>query len=163
MAGNKRRVDSYKERTEALYEFDGSAVRKIEELPQEEHQRKKVRQRRKRPEKNIAGRYSVCSGYVVFLAVICVAVSALCVMYLKQKATITTQYENIAVLENEYTQLKNNNDAKYTQVQESLSIEDIKEAAENDLGMSYAGADQILYYDLGDGSYVRQYKDVPSE
>lgn len=160
MARNSRRVDSNRDRIVTTYEFDGSAARKLEELPQQEKHR--VKRRKKRA--TTAGlRYSVSRGYVLFLTVVCIAVSVLCVKYLSQKAAITTQYEEIAALETEYSQLKSNNDAKYNQVKDSVSIEDIKDAAENRLGMNYAGADQIVYYDLTDGSYVRQYKDVPTE
>ena len=161
MAENRRRVDSYKDRTLTSYAYDGSAVRKLEDLPEYEEHR--VKRRKKHSAARAGLRYSVSRGYVLFLAVICVAVSALCVLYLSQKTTITNQYEELAVLESEYSQLKSNNDAKYNQVMDSVSLGDIKDAAENRLGMSYAGADQIIYYDLTDGSYVRQYKDVPTE
>lgn len=83
-------------------------------------------------------------------------------MFLRQKATITAQYESIANLESQYTKLKNDNDAKYNQVIGSISMEDVKNAAENRLGMHYADSDQIEYYDISDSSYVRQYKDVSS-
>ena len=73
------------------------------------------------------------------------------------------QYEQIAEKESEYNRLKNDNDARYNQVMGSVSMEDVKAAAENRLGMHYAGEDQIMYYDLTDGSYVRQYKDVPAK
>ncbi|HIV16619.1 MAG TPA: hypothetical protein IAB17_01365 [Candidatus Alectryocaccobium stercorigallinarum] len=161
MANSRRRVDSYRDRIITTYEYDGSAVRKLEELP-EQHEEQQRRSKTNRS-KAVVRRYSVSRGYVLFLAFVCIAVSALCIMYLRQKATITTQYETIAELESEYSQLRSNNDAKYNQVMDSVSIEDIKNAAENRLGMSYAGAGQIVYYDLTDGSYVRQYKDVPTE
>ena len=160
MTRNSRRVDSYRERTVISYEYDGSAARKLEELP---HQEERRARRKKKRARSAGLKYSVSRGYVLFLTAMCIAVSALCVMYLSQKSAITVQYEEIAALETEYSKLKSNNDAKYNQVKDSVSIEDIKDAAENRLGMSYAGADQIIYYDLTDGSYVRQYKDVPTE
>lgn len=157
MARSNRRGNSLKERT-TVYEYDGSAARELETLPKEQGRRKK-----RKPGRQAQRRYSVSPGYVVFLTLVCIAVSGLCVMNVRQKSTITTQYEEIASLENEYNQLKSNNDAKYNQVMDSVSLEDVKNAAQNELGMSYANANQIVYYDLGDDSYVRQYKDVPSE
>ena len=163
MAENRRRVDSYRDRTITAYAYDGSAARKLEELP-DQYEEHRARRRKKKKSASAAGlRYSVSRGFVLFLAVVCVAVSALCVLYLSQKSAITTQYEEIAALETQYSQLKSNNDAKYNQVMDSVSLGDIKDAAENRLEMDYAGADQIIYYDLTDGSYVRQYKDVPTE
>lgn len=137
---------------------DGSAVRKLEELPVERQSRTK---RNRRSRRN-ARRRSIGKGYIGFLAVVCVLVAAFCVMFLRQKATLTAQYESIAQLESEYSRKKNNNDAKYNQVIGSISMEDVKNAAENRLGMHYADSDHIIYYDIDDSSYVRQYKDVPS-
>ncbi len=139
---------------------DGSAARRLEELPSEGSQKQPQHRKGRRP-KTVRAK-TVSRGYVVFLAVVCLAVSALCVMYLRQKATITKQYELIAEKESEFNRLKNDNDARYNQVMGSVSLEDVKKAAENRLGMHYAGEDQIMYYDLTDGSYVRQYKDVPA-
>ncbi len=162
MARDDRRVNSYRDRTITSYEYDGSAVRKLEELPEynEERRSKEVRVKRKRP--NVR-KYSLSGSYVLFLTIVCIALSALCILYISQKSAVTRQYETIADLETEYSQLKSNNDAKYNQVLDSVGIGDIKEAAQGRLGMSYAGADRIIYYDLEDDSYVRQYKDVPTE
>ena len=162
MARNDRRVTFDQDRKKRITGYEeGSAVRRLEELP--ERQRGKYgsqeRNAKRKAKKNVK---SVSRGYVLFLAVVCIAVSALCVLYLRQKATITSQYESIAELESEYSRLKNDNDARYNQVMGSVSMEEVKQAAENRLGMHYAEADQIMYYDLTDGSYVRQYKDVPA-
>ena len=160
MARDDRRVKDKQERIRAYTGYEeGSAVRHLEELP-ERQQENRSRKRKAQSRERRAG--AVSRSYVLFLAIVCVAVSALCVVYLRQKATITTQYESIAELESAYSRLKNDNDARYNQVMGSVSMEDVKDAAENRLGMHYAGEDQIMYYDLTDGSYVRQYKDVPA-
>ena len=139
---------------------DGSAVRKVAEAPERDKANRK--QSKKSRAKNAGNKRILSRGYVVFLAGVCIAASALCITFLRQKATITAQYEQIAELESRYNNLKNDNDARYNQVIGSVSMEDVKEAAEDRLGMHYAGEDQIMYYDLSDGSYVRQYKDVPN-
>lgn len=161
MAGSKRRVDSKVNRIKRkmVEAEEGSAVKRLEELPEQEEKRKRLQESRKKSGR----RKSISRGYVVFLSFVCVAVSSLCVNYLRQKATITSQYETIAELESEYSQLKNDNDAKYNQVKGSVSMEDVKDAAVNRLGMHYADSDQIKYYDTTDGSYVRQYQDVPTD
>ena len=159
MAQNTRRVNDKRQRKRAYYSYEnGSAVRELEEPSQSE---KKTNIKKASSAKKKA--YSVGRGYVIFLSVICTITLVLCVVYLQKKATITSQYENIATLESQYNKLKNDNDAKYNQVIDSVSLEDIKDAALNRLGMHYATADQIKYYDLTDDSYVRQYKDVPDE
>ncbi len=159
MAENtKRRVNSTERKRNYIGYEEGSAVRNLEELPRNQKQGiNKTRRSRRRSKVKAIGK-----GYISFLAAVCIFVSAFCVMFLRQKATITAQYESIANLESQYTKLKNDNDAKYNQVIGSISMEDVKNAAENRLGMHYADSDQIEYYDISDSSYVRQYKDVSS-
>ncbi len=159
MAENtKRRVNSTERKRNYIGYEEGSAVRNLEELPRNQKQGiNKTRRSRRRSKVKAIGK-----GYISFLAAVCIFVSAFCVMFLRQKATITAQYESIANLESQYTKLKNDNDAKYNQVIGSISMEDVKNAAENRLGMHYADSEQIEYYDISDSSYVRQYKDVSS-
>ncbi len=159
MAGStKRRVNPTERKRSYIGYEEGGAVRKLEELPKNQ---KKGTNKARRSRRSLKVK-SIGKGYIAFLAVVCVFVSAFCVMFLRQKATITAQYESIANLESQYTKLKNDNDAKYNQVIGSISMEDVKNAAENRLGMHYADSDQIEYYDISDSSYVRQYKDVSS-
>jgi len=99
----------------------------------------------------------------LFLTAICAAALCICVYFLQQKAEITNQYETIAKLENRYNTLKDDNDARYNEVMSSVSLEDIKEAALTRLGMHYADAGQIRYYSVEDDSYVRQYREVPTD
>ena len=135
---------------------DGSAVRHI----REEEQRQFAPRRRKQPavKTGILGR-----GFVLFLTAVCAASLCICVYFLQQKAEITNQYETIAKLENRYNTLKDDNDARYNEVMSSVSLEDIKEAALTRLGMHYADAGQIRYYSVEDDSYVRQYREVPTD
>ena len=156
---SKRRVNLNRERIMTAYEFEGSAVRRLEESPDQGERR---RRRRKRSASTVR-RYSLSRGYTIFLAAMCTVAAILCIMLLSMKATVTIQYETIAEMESEYSELRSNNDSKYNQVVDSVSIEEIRDAAENEFGMSYASEDQIIYYDLTDESYVKQYGDVPTE
>ena len=135
---------------------DGSAVRRLDE--REKRQRAPGRRSRTAAKTGILGR-----GFVLFLTAICAAALCICVYFLQQKAEITNQYETIAKLENRYNTLKDDNDARYNEVMSSVSLEDIKEAALTRLGMHYADAGQIRYYSVEDDSYVRQYREVPTD
>ena len=135
---------------------DGSAVRRLDE---EERQQRVVRRRASRAVRTgTLGR-----GFVLFLTAVCAAALCICIYFLQQKAEITNQYETIAKLENRYNTLKDDNDARYNEVMSSVSLEDIKEAALTRLGMHYADAGQIRYYSVQDDSYVRQYREVPTD
>lgn len=135
---------------------DGSAVRRLDE--------RERRQRAPRNRRQTAVKTGILSrGFVLFLTAICAAALCICVYFLQQKAEITNQYETIAKLENRYNTLKDDNDARYNEVMSSVSLEDIKEAALTRLGMHYADAGQIRYYSVEDDSYVRQYREVPTD
>jgi cell division protein FtsL len=158
MARADRRVNLRDEDNIARrYAFeDGSAVRQLDE----EEKRQRVRRSRPAPAVRTG---TLGRGFVLFLTAICAAALCICVYYLQQKAEITNQYETIAKLENRYNTLKDDNDARYNEVMSSVSLEDIKEAALTRLGMHYADAGQIRYYSVQDDSYVRQYREVPTD
>ena len=67
----------------------------------------------------------------------------------------------MAARELELNQLKEDNDAYYSEVLTSVDLNEIRDKAINELGMQYATEDQIRYYTPGNNSYVRQYQDVP--
>ena len=149
----------YKEKKRRYTFEDGSAVRKLEELPEQRpsaKQRRKVRQTRK----NRARAKAMGPGYVLFLTLVCVITLFLCVYYLQLRSTVTTQLENIAAQESKLSTLKTENDAYYNLALSSVTLDEVREAALNRLGMHYAGEDQIRYYSSEDSSYVRQYQDV---
>ena len=162
MAVRERRVDSYRDhsRIRQNYYVDGSAVRKLAEEPAEE------RRVRRAPQQKTSVRrktHTLAKGYVVFLGVVCVFALVLCLNYLQPKAMLTSQDETIAILENEYNRLHDDNNARYNEVINSENLEVIKDKALNELGMHYADASQIQYYMLPENSYVRQYKEVSTD
>ncbi len=99
--------------------------------------------------------------FVVFLAVVSVAVLYTCVQFLQLKAQITNSVETIAELESEYSQLRADNDAYESQLNASVDLEEVKKAAVERLGMKYPADNQVITYQMPKGSYVRQFQDVP--
>ncbi len=69
--------------------------------------------------------------------------------------------KSVAALESELTQLKEENDAYYSQVMTSVDLNSIKKIAIGELGMKYPSEDQVITYKTQRSSYVRQYQDVP--
>ena len=165
MARAARRVNSRSEKSRIQNYEDGNAVRQISELPEEEYESRRSAKPRVSTQvrKNRVRARNISVGYVMFLAVICVATLFLCVNYLQMKATLTTQNETIASMESQLSKLKADNDAYYNQAMASVTLEDVKDAALNRLGMHYATESQIQYYDTTENSYVRQYQNVPNE
>ena len=73
-------------------------------------------------------------------------------------------YRNeIASLESQLTEQKLANDNAYEEALSSVNMEDVKNIAVNDLGMTYADEGQIIIYSNQDGDYIRQYTEIPTE
>ena len=148
---NNRRRQSY-----TGYYEEGNAGRRLEEVP--EQPKKELSRRAKR---NRAKSTTISRGYIVFLSLVCALATAACVHYIKLTAQVTSQRSVVAARELELNQLKEDNDAYYSEVLTSVDLDEIRDRAINELGMQYATEDQILYYTPGNNSYVRQYQDVP--
>ena len=99
-------------------------------------------------------------GFVVFIAVICVAILGFCVYYLQLKSEITASIRRVASLEAEYNQLKEDNDAYYSQVTSNVDMSTIKKIAIGRLGMKNPSEGQTETYTTARSSYLRQYQDL---
>ena len=101
------------------------------------------------------------AGYVVFLAIAAIAALIVCTGYLKLQSEITSRSRNIASLQEELADLKEDNDAYYSQVTSNVDLNKIKQTALGRLGMKYPSDDQTVTYSTSGNSYVRQYQDIP--
>lgn len=157
---DKRRIDS-KGRTGYV---EGAAVRKLHKVS--EPAQRERRERRRQPEVHRASRKSAQSlglGYVFFLTAACALTMWICVGYLQLQADNTARVKNIAALESQLSDLKQDNDDEYNRVVTSVDLEKIRDIAINELGMVYAQEDQVVLYDSQGSDYVRQYADIPEE
>ena len=103
---------------------------------------------------------SMGRGFVLFLAVVSVAVLFCCVNYLQLKSDLTGKMKTVAVLETELSQVKEDNNAYESQVTSDVDLNTIKKLAIGRLGMNYPTDDQKKTYSMPSNSYVRQYQDV---
>ncbi len=153
---------------EAPHRTDLPDVKERRRLAQEREQRKKSavpatpvkqalsRQAQRNREKALA----MNKGFVMFLTAVSIAVLFTCINFLQVKSQITASMKNVASLESELAQLKEDNDAYYSQVTSNVDISEIKKKAIGELGMKYPSEDQIQTYTTEGNSYVRQYQDV---
>lgn len=163
---------------------DGNTVRRLQEVPernipavrgtQDRRQRKttkassaktarRVHAVSRETMRNRQKAMSMGRGFVFFLAVISVAVLFCCVNYLQLRADITGRIKNVAVLESELSELREENNAYESQVNSSVDLNRIKKIAIGRLGMNYPGEEQKKTYSMSNNSYVRQYQDVPDK
>uniref|UniRef100_UPI0040565BB7 hypothetical protein n=1 Tax=Agathobacter sp. TaxID=2021311 RepID=UPI0040565BB7 len=151
------------------YYVNGSTVRELHPQPerkprQNQEELKKIQKRKQR--KNAARRnreraMSMSRGYVAFLTV-CVLLSAFSAFSLIQiQSQITQRMKRIAALESQVTDLRADNDARHNEIMTSVDLNYIKDVAINELGMSYAAEDQIIYYTVENNNFMDQYSDIP--
>lgn len=131
--------------------------RKNTEVQKAERSRQLSRQAQRNREKAM----SMSRGFVVFLAVVCVAVLYFCINFLQVRTEISASMKRAAALETELTQLREDNDAYYSQVVSNVDLNKIKKIAIGRLGMKYPSDDQVKTYQTSRSSYVRQYQDIP--
>ena len=145
----------------------GNAVKRLQEVPQrtdlpEIQERRRLAQKRKQksavpvtPAKQVVSRQAqrnrekamaMNKGFVLFLTAVSIAVLFTCINYLQVKSEITASMKNVANLESELAQLKEDNDAYYSQVTSAVDISEIKKKAIGELGISFGGSDTDLYH-----------------
>lgn len=180
MERTNRAVTSRKSRmnvanTRGVY-VDGSAVRRLQEVPAKKYQTagvqtaRRVREERaaaeakqlsREAQRNREKAMSMGRSFVVFLAVVSVAVLFCCVNYLQLKSELTGRMKTVASLESELSQLKEDNNAYESQVNSNVDLNMIKKLAIGRLGMNYPTDEQKKIYSMPSNSYVRQYQDIP--
>ena len=132
-----------------------------ENIRQQEYRQPNVsRQLSREAQRNREKAQSMGRGFVLFLAVVSVAVLFCCVNYLQLKSDLTGKMKTVAALETELSQVKEDNNAYESQVTSDVDLNTIKKLAIGRLGMNYPTDDQKKTYSMPSNSYVRQYQDV---
>lgn len=131
--------------------------RKYKEEPKREHQvSPQVRKNRKRA-------LRMNPAYLAFLVFATTVTLCACIWYLQLRAEVKTRSDNIATMQQELMDLKEENTARYNSVIDSVNLEEVRERAIGELGMVYADSDQIVTYQNPEKDYVKQYNDIPKE
>ena len=140
----------------------GNVVAKPEYEPKKN--RSSVKRRKKvsrQVQKNRNRALHMNAAYVVFLAIAATIVLLLCVNYVRLQSELTKHSKNVTALQEELADLKEENTTKYNAVVDSVNLDEIREKAINQLGMTYATPDQIVEYDNPASDYVKQYENIP--
>ena len=133
--------------------------RRHEKSPERPKKRTSSRQVRK----NRRHALNMNSAYVIFLAVAAVMALIVCVNYVQLQSRITSRSKNITAMQEELAELREENNTKYNAVMDSVNLEEIRDKAQNELGMVYASPEQIVEYDNPATDYVKQYEDIPED
>lgn len=100
-------------------------------------------------------------GYVLFLATAMVMLCFILSSYLDTRAELTISTKRVASLEQTLNNLKLANDEELERIEGSVNLEDIKQIAVEELGMTYAKAGQVVTISDEGSDYVRQLKELP--
>ncbi len=148
--------------------IDGNTVRKLEAAPDYRVQREEQRREAKRRNRHVARKnqeheMQMTRGYVAFLSFAALITALVSVAYIQIQSTVTSRMKNIAALESKIADLKADNDAAMKRLSTSVDLNTVKDVAMNQLGMVYAGKDQIIYYSVDEDDYMNQYGEIPEK
>lgn len=161
--------------TRSMYYFEGSAVRKIDTgdyytQPEKTQERKVVRtervQEERLPDKKAVKKLDKALAfdfkYTVFVVASVLIMVCACVTMLYWESRIESQKGNISQLEGKLESIETDNASYKMAIDNMYTLDQIYDAAKNELGMVYARKGQIVYYESADEDYVKQYQDVPA-
>ena len=100
-------------------------------------------------------------GYVMFLAIAAVVALFACVQYLQLQSDITERSQYITSLQRELSDAKEENTTRYNVIMNSMNLQEIRDIAMNEFGMTYVEPEQVVKYQSPDGSSVKQYWGIP--
>lgn len=143
----------------SMYVYGNAAPKPEYEQKTEETVKRSTRESRQRQRRALY----VNKGYVIFLAVAAALALIVCVNYVQLQSKITSRTQNIASMQAELADLREENNTRYNEVMDSVNLETVREKALKDLGMVYADKDQIVEYDNPAGDYIKQYEEIPEE
>lgn len=151
------------------YYTDGNTVRELDRpAPQRRPDRQEIeriqrgKSRRNAARRNREKALAMNKGFVLFLT-LCVALSAAAaVILIRTQSSVSTHLRNISTIESRITDLKADNDAKYKALMTSVDLNEIKNKAMNELGMTYPREDQVIYYTIENENFMDQYSDIPN-
>ena len=143
------------------YYVYGNTVRELEQpVRRERRSREEIETARRKKNRRNATRRNrervlrMNKGYVVFLS-LCVLLSAFAAVSLIQiQSQMSQRMKNVA-------NLRADNDAKYKELTTSVDLEYVKDVAMNQLGMTYATEEQVIYYSIDNENYMDQYSNIP--
>lgn len=145
----------------------GNTVRKMQAVPKQADTEEVVSPKREKKElsqqvkKNRKQALHMNTAYTLFLAFAAIATLSVCVWYLQLRFEMTSHTSNVAAMEQELADLKEENTTRENSILDSVNLEDVKEYAINSLGMVYADSSQIITYQNPAGDQVKQYQEIP--
>ena len=100
-------------------------------------------------------------GYTLFITAALFAMGITLISFIKTKSELTIATGRVASMESELNDLKLTNDEELERIEASVNLEEIKQIAVEELGMTYAKEGQVITISDEGSDYVRQMEELP--
>ena len=100
---------------------------------------------------------------VLFMILMIAGMTTALIFYIKLQSDVTSTSREIAELEKELTEKKAQNDAAYNEINDSISLEEVRKRAIEDLGMKSADRDQVVIYSGEEQDSVNQVRGLDED
>lgn len=159
-----RNEQSNQRRNAQMYVY-GNVVPKPDYEPARRsgERRRRNAKNRRRQQQNQSKALHMSRTYVFFLAIAAIAALAVCIYYVNLQTNVTRTSKNISRLQADLENLREENNAKYNAVMDSVNLDEVRDRAVNDLHMTYATSDQVVGYKKSSADYVKQYENIPED
>ncbi|MCM1282565.1 MAG: hypothetical protein NC180_05765 [Muribaculaceae bacterium] len=152
------------------YYVRGNTVRELEVPVRRERRSKEEleeisrRKRRKNAaRRNRARAMGMNRAYVAFLSMCVMAVAAAAVMLVQLQSQVSARMRRVSALQSDVNDQRAENDARYKSIITSVDLNQIRDVAVNELGMSYPTEEQVVYYTVDNNNFMDQYSDIPRQ
>ena len=143
--------------------YDGSAVRKLNPVPEieREHEIRRREIQKQAPKRKQKRKPAINFFTFVFLTATMGITMYSAVSYLKVQTAVADLRKSISSTEKETEKLKIANDAEISKINSSIDLEKIFTTAVNELGMVFPDKNKVVTYESAVNEYVHQYESVP--
>lgn len=143
--------------------IDGSAVRKLNTVPEYDREYERIRHQEPRKVKKHKTRRKPAINifsFLVLVTAIGITLSS-AVSYLQAQISVNDLNKSVSAKERQLATLTADNDALLSEINTSLDLKKIFDVAVKDLGMVFPNKSQIVTYERAICEYVRQYDKIP--
>ncbi|MBQ3967131.1 MAG: hypothetical protein II688_00395 [Lachnospiraceae bacterium] len=144
-------------------EIQGNAVRKAlpEILPEQQPQRKRATKEEIEAAQREANERAFGIGsFILTMAAVAFVCFAL-FLYLGERGELHSHTKVIKTLNTELNEKTMLNDNRLTAIEAGIDYTDIYNRALNELGMTFPGKDQVLWFTSTESEYISQYEEIP--
>lgn len=145
----------------------GSAALQPETVPKQIEKPKKPKKQNakasRQVSKNRKRAQSISPVYAVFLTGAAIFAVCISVMFLQLQAEVVSRSENITALQEELSNLTEENDTAYRSAEDAVNLEEVRDKAINEFGMVYAAQGSVVEYTGPESDSVTQYSDIPKD